>query len=444
MHKIKKILIILVSLIIIITLILVAYRIIESKRIKTDEVEEEHELVILNDNLEKLNVRNKYFIVKRIVLNYYNLLCNIDPEKQELELNNSEEYSEDEKTKIKQNEVMLNKEKLYNYFDGSNKNLTLSNIQSKLGTYNDLYVDINDIEYIESNDLGAYFVKGKLIEKESGEKEDFNLMVVLDGQNSTFNLYTEEDIIEKNLNNFNQDSFKLLGYSKIENRKYNKYSYQLISDEFYCNDLFKSYINRLKYNLDNTYNLLEQNYKNKKFANIEDYKEFIENINVNDILLNSYSIRKNGNKKDIICLDNYGRTYIFYEAYVMNYTVVLDTYTIDLPEFAEKYEASNMQVKTALNIQKIVDALNDKDYKYVYEKLADSFKQNYFNNLESFAQYAENLFGENIKVEYNTFLETSNYCTYDITLKNNSSEFEKTIIMKLQNGTDFVFSFNVD
>ena len=429
MKKIKKILIILIICLAIISIAIVLYNIFGPKIDKPHEIEEEYNPVLSDKSIELLNVRNRYFVVKGIVERYYRLLCDLNSET------------------VKQENVEQTNNMLYSFFDKSfldSTNITKDNIQEKLDNYKNLYVDINNIKYIESIDLAVYFVDGQIIEKDTKEKNDFILMLVIDSQNSTFNIYTEDYIKEKQLDKFSKESFDLLGYSDIENRQYNKYSYELILDETYCNSLLDSLINRLKYNTDYSYDLLKDEYKKKKFSNIENYREYVNKLSLEGIFLDQYKIIKDENRKEYICIDNKGKTWIFYENTIMNYQTVLDTYTIDIPEFVEKYEESNSQVKTALNIQKIVDALNDGDYKYAYGKLAEEFKQNNFQTLDSFEQYAINTFGRNIKVEYNSFIETSNYCTYDIILKNGGNDAKKTIIMKLQDGTDFVFSFNVD
>ena len=54
------------------------------------------------------------------------------------------------------------------------------------------------------------------------------------------------------------------------------------------------------------------------------------------------------------------------ESNITNYEVVLDTYTIDLPEFLEKYNKNSDEIKCGMNIQKLFDAINDEDYSYVY------------------------------------------------------------------------------
>ena len=75
--------------------------------------------------------------------------------------------------------------------------------------------------------------------------------------------------------------------------------------------------------------------------------------------MKAYSI--NGNR--YVCKDGKDNFYIFNVNKVLDYTVVLDTYTVDLPEFTEKYNKVNAQEKVALNINKVITALNNKDYK---------------------------------------------------------------------------------
>ena len=435
---IKNIIIILIICIIFVSISLVIYNKLNPKELRTDEVEGDFDVLILTESLEKLNIRNRYYVVQNIVNNYYKLLCDLNKEE-------TNESTGDANNILEQKEI--NKQKLYSYFDKSYinyKKLNLNNIEKTLGVYNNLYVDINSIKYIESVNLAVYFINGQIIEKDTKQTNDFTLMAVIDSQNSTFNLYTEDFIKEKGFNEFDKESFDLLGYTKIEKRTFNNYSYEFISDDTYCNSLFESFINRLKYNVDYSFNVLDKTYKNKRFDSIEEYKKYVNNLNLNGLWLDQFKVNKNGKNKEYICIDNKGKMWIFEENTVMDYNAILDTYTIDLPQFTENYNNANSQEKTALNIKKIVDALNDQDYKYVYSKLADSFKNENFKTLESFQEYAKKTFEIENEVEFNRYVETANYSTFTITLKNNNKEITKTIIMDLQEGTNFVFSFNVD
>lgn len=426
MKKIRNLLIVLIICLILVSVVLIIYYKRTPKNLRTDEVEGSYELPDLNDNLESLNIRNRYFVVQNIIKNYYKLLTYY---------NNKQEQTQNTKNI------------LYSYFDEdfiNYKKLTLDNIEDYLGKYNNLYVDINQVKYIESINLAVYFINGQVVEKETKISNNYNLMLVIDSQNSTFNLYTEDYIKERNWNNFSKDSFEILGYSKIENRIYNKYSYELIDDDTYCNTMFENFISRLKYNKEYSYSILDETYKEKKFQDLKAFEKYVENLQLDGIWLNQYKINKGEKNKEIICVDNKGRIWMFYEKTVMNYKVILDTYTVDLPEFIKSYNKSNEQEKTALNIKKIVEALNDQDYRYVYSKLADSFKEQNFKTLEDFEAYAKKTFGIDNVLELGKYEKTNNYETYSITLKNNKSSVTKTIIMDLQDGTNFVFSFNVE
>ncbi len=149
-------------------------------------------------------------------------------------------------------------------------------------------------------------------------------------------------------------------------------------------------------------------------------------------------------KTEYICLDQYGNYYIFTENAIMDYTVILDTYTIDLPEFTEKYDNGTEQQKVALNIDKFMQSINAKDYKYAYGCLADSFKNNYFKTQEEFENYARENFYESNTVGYNEFNTQGDVYTYSVILtdKNTGEQKTKTFIMRLGEGTNFEMSFN--
>ena len=150
-----------------------------------------------------------------------------------------------------------------------------------------------------------------------------------------------------------------------------------------------------------------------------------------------------------MCIDDYGNYYIFNATSIMQYTLALDTYTIDIPKFTKKYNTANEQEKVALNINKIMTAISAKDYKYVYNKLADSFKNNYFENEEKLKEYLENnILGKNI-VSYEEFSRVSNNIyTYEIKIadetESNYNEKSMNIVMELRQGTDFVMSFSIE
>ena len=118
------------------------------------------------------------------------------------------------------------------------------------------------------------------------------------------------------------------------------------------------------------YQKLDSEYAEKKFGQYSNFESYVNN-NKNNIIVASidkYQVVENKNGKEYVCVDENGKYYIFMEEEVGKYSVVLDTYTIDLPEFIEKYNSANEKTKVGLNIQKVFDAINNEDYETIYCK----------------------------------------------------------------------------
>ena len=210
-------------------------------------------------------------------------------------------------------------------------------------------------------------------------------------------------------------------------------------------------------NTNEAYKYLDNEYRNLKYGSLQEYKDFIisNNDDINDFEMKAYSINENR----YVCKDGKDNFYIFNVNKVLDYTVVLDTYTVDLPEFTEKYNKVSAQEKVALNINKVITALNYKDYKYIYNKLADSFKDDYFNNEEELKEYLSNKLYDNNEINFGKFSDEGNgIYTYQIELSEISNENEAAqegkgdnfarikmnIVMQLKEGTDFVMSFSIE
>ena len=145
-------------------------------------------------------------------------------------------------------------------------------------------------------------------------------------------------------------------------------------------------------------------------------------------------------------MDKNGKYYIIKEYSAMNYKIALDTYTTNEEEITEKYNNSTNKEKVGMNINKIFSAINTKDYKYVYEKLDESFKNNNLKTQEELEKYLEsNLYNQNT-VEFEEFEDREGTYIYIIKVKNVEDESQikdMTVVMQLKEGTDFVMSFSI-
>lgn len=103
---------------------------------------------------------------------------------------------------------------------------------------------------------------------------------------------------------------------------------------------FNIFLENLKYDMQKSYELLDTQYKQNKFKNINEYIQYVQNNKLQENAIKSYNVYTYDDYNQYVCIDNQNRYYIFNEKGIMNFTVILDTYTIDLPEFTEKYNKS--------------------------------------------------------------------------------------------------------
>lgn len=131
----------------------------------------------------------------------------------------------------------------------------------------------------------------------------------------------------------------------------------------------------------------------------------------------------------------------------MKFTIELDTYTLNNDKFTEKYNSSNDQYKVMMNIDKINQMMNARDYRTMFSYLDETFKNTYFeNNVDIFESYMRKHFSSHYKVEYGNLTSEAGVYIQEITLKDMTDEsktIERTIYMKLNEGLDFRMSMNV-
>lgn len=139
-----------------------------------------------------------------------------------------------------------------------------------------------------------------------------------------------------------------------------------------------------------------------------------------------------------------GDYYIFKQTGVMEFSLILDTYTIDLPEYIEKYNKSANEQKVALCIDKFMKNVNDENYNLAYSMLSEGFKNNYFKTQSEFESYAKQyLVGNNITFE--KIENEADIYIYKVSLtKNGQTKQNKNFNVKLGNKTNFELSFNVN
>ena len=151
---------------------------------------------------------------------------------------------------------------------------------------------------------------------------------------------------------------------------------------------------------------------------------------------------------EYVCIDNSENYYIIKVDNPSDYTIMLDIYTLNIDAFKEKYDKANNFNKAGLNFEKIKQALAKKDYKYIYNKLNQEFKQNNFAQYQKFESYMkETLASRNIFEYINVDDRQTVYvATIESSDSNNKSESIKkiTIIEQLNDNYDFEISLSIE
>ena len=278
---------------------------------------------------------------------------------------------------------------------------------------------------------------------------DFNILLKIDLNNKTYSIFYDDYIEKYGYDENTQKEAMKVSNADIQKNGYNSYIEANITEEYLVTQYFSEYKSNMLYNTEEAYSLLNEEYRNNKFG---DYAKFANYINTykQKILtanIEGYEINEFDGVKEYICIDQYDRYYIFSEKSISSFDVVLDTFTINLPDFLEEYNKSNDADKAGMNLQKIVDAINDGDYTYVYNKLDETFKQNNFKTESDFIAYMQNAFYANNNVEFSNYRASGDLHVFDATFsdKNNANNQakSKTFIIQLKEGTDYRLSFNV-
>lgn len=449
MDKLKKIIIIMVIILAILSVI-VAIILCNTNKGGEEDIETVNEYtqveeIELDTSIKEEESPTKYYAIKHVIDKYYEYITKFNPNYNVI----ISGVVVKEETEIEREDAMKAlKEMMNNYI----KKVDVKDDQLKqlFEKQSNETFNIENLYYKNENEkIGIYYAKGKLTKS----NEEGYIIIIIDNETNGYTILPLEYVKEK----FGKD----IDVSKvtlneemitIETKSYNKITYNNVSDQEICMYYFGDYMYNLKTDIKTVYNTLNEEYKKKRFGNYENFKKYIEDNykNLTNMTMKEYQIYNNTTDGTImyLCKDGEGHCYIFNASAVMNYTLMLDNYTIDLPEFTQKYNEATEEQKVGYNIEKIFDAINDRNYQYVYNKLDNTFKSNNFKTEAEFEKYAKENFFTNNTIQHDSCEKNGDLYMYEITIKDTTNENQKkitkTIIMQLKEGTDFVMSFNVE
>lgn len=264
-----------------------------------------------------------------------------------------------------------------------------------------------------------------------------NLQNIVEGENNYSNI--TEDVIENISSNIIKN--EVVENNTVDN---NEGIIQDSSIEKTPTYYLKDYTSKAVYQPEEAYNLLDEEYKQKRFPSIESYKEYItRNIaKLENATVMKYELDNMGTYLQYTIIDSYNNNYIIKIYSSKEYRVIADNYTLNSVE----YNQGNEKEKVAINIKKIVEAFNLKDYAYVYSKLSEEFKTQKYLSLQQFEDEMSHTLYGTFSVKFGDFKEEEGIYIYDIELIGNtasSSSLSMQFIMELKEEGSYSISFNI-
>ena len=389
--------------------------------------------------------RKKFYTVQSCVNKFYTYYMSIFDESMSQYFKSKQEEQEQKQLKAEAIYGMLDKEYL------SSNSMTKDNILTKLEKIDMSITTITSMLVSEQNqNMEVYIVNGMLRNTSNNSVTPFQLIVKLDDENKTFSIIPQNYSNSKYNNVKVGDNLDIKVENSIEQNEHNIYTFVIVNEETYIKDMFNNYKEILLYNSDLAYKVLDEEYRQKRFGSLEKFKRNLVSYNEKyaKIEVEQYKqIIKDGYTQYIF-IDKNGNYYLFKETSLMNYTVMLDTYTVDVPEIVEQYNSYTDEKKVLYNVLNVFTAINNGDYRYMYGKLDEEFKLNYFKTEADFEKYVNTKWFKNNKISYGECQKDNDVYVYEVQISDETGASKNVIktriVMKLKEGTDFVMSFGVE
>lgn len=410
----------------------------------TIEYKEEYASTI-GKTFRKIDDFSMYYTTKNIIRNYITYFENVNSdvtvEVGRLEMTEKEIRDYQIQEGIKAIDCLFDKE----YKES--KNIDRNEIISFVAQYknnnstNSYKIEFDEIYIAEiTDDKKVLLVYSKVNNK------DFNCMIKVDLMNKRYSIFYEDFMKKEKYTKDRTDEVKL-DDSNIEQNDYNTFIYSSSNNQSIAIQYFSDLKEKMKNDRKMLYDILDKEYKEKRFDNYEKFYNYLNNLNERIDRLDISKFKFLDNRIKII--DNYNNMYTFEIGDFMKYSIVMDDYTIEDNEFNEIYDKLSDANKVSVNIEKFIKMLNLKDYESAYKLLDSNFKKNNYPSIEAFKKYVEkNLYGYSKITTVNNSNKTGNYYITSLDLEDGESENIRkkqiTIIMQLLEGTDFVMSFSMN
>lgn len=433
-----------IAIIIVIVIVIIGFLLFRKVPDETGFSEEEKEKITIQTGhdteqsikMQRVNTKQQYYTVKALVNTYMSCLKQANGKIGVIQYQEQEVKDEGLNRLID----LLGEEYVSDFHINKNK-LAEQIVDNKKFEF-----DIREMYSVSlTSQINVYLVYGNM----DGEMTSYAFKV--DSKNMTFSVYPEEYM---NKNGYTKDmsvSQLTINTNSIQQNDNNTFLDKKISDDYMALDYVNNFKKRMLNDTSYAYELLDKQYREKRFGSLDEFKKYVDKNKKEISTIESSEYVKNVHQDYIeyVCRDQYNNYYIFKSPTIMNYTVMLDTYTLDNQdeEFIATYNSYTDQYKVANNINKWLQMMNNRDYKTAFSVLDESFRKNIFqDSVDKFEEYMRHYFPHHYDIEFKDYSTEAGIHAQRvifIDLDDKDQKVEHNFVMQLQSGTDFVMSFKV-
>ncbi len=409
-----KLLIIILSILVIGLIITLAILRMESKNTKRNVISNN-----ITPSIEN-NINNDIISPKTTILTFNTSI--------EKETSNSVLYS-----------LNRNINKYFNYIKENNETAI-----NELGG-NSIYLITNNVKYVvkqayvtQNQYMSKYYTYGTLTIANgnyTAQTQEIYMILYLTAENKGYKLQTisKEEYL-------NRTALEQNDTIEIQEGTYNKFEYEYIDNVKQMENYLEDYSFQIFNNTENSYNLLNTEYKEKRFKDLQAFVQFLNEKQgqLHNIKINQYTVDEENQNKIYKGTDQNGNYYEIIEKSYMNYEIILDNYTM------LDYSNDSDENKIKLSAEKFILMLNSADYTNAYNLLEPSFKQINFPTEQDFINYVKNNFyARNIVASKD--LSEDGICTVTIkdSISTQANKIQKQFKVIMGEGMSFTIEFNI-
>lgn len=361
-----------------------------------------------------------YYTVSNCITNYLNMV----------NISNASYYSRSEDGSFRQT---ISREEIRNRAKSIVQGDNIELLEKKV-----IFIPIQ-IEKATANQVNSYKVYGVLSLQDMQYVSDMFYIVNLDTVNNTFSI----EPLNGNYNNLNE--IQVENIEQIEKNDYNQFEYQELTDEYKYKQIFNNMKGLLLAKPEIIYERLEETYKAKRFGSYQEFLNYTRENREQLIGITPDKYKVNDENTQIIIQDQHKNRYKFYIEKPMQYTVRLDNYIVLNEDDIKYYSSLSGEQKVEYNLDRVQKMLKNKDYKFIYEYLDDTFKEENYPSVNDFINFINQELDGDYEIVSKEITKDGNIYEIEVEVANTKKAYSQkyfNVVMRLDNETDFTMSFS--